>query len=122
MDPLAVLNRFSNRDKHRELVTVASFIDLPWISHDAANVRFTYTGEGRPLHDGTRVTSFIVSEPKADQMKVYPDFKFEVRVEGVPLIRTLEGIVWRVEQVVRACETGTPLPIWLRPLGHDEQP
>lgn len=121
-DPLAVLNRFSNRDKHRELVAVASFVDLPWVSYDDANIEFTFSGEGRPLHDGTHVTSFTLRGPQADKMQVHPDFNFEVHAEGVPLINTLEGIVWRVAQVVEACEAGLSLPLWLRPLGHDDPP
>lgn len=119
-DPLAVLRRFSNRDKHRELVTVASFIEFPGVGHDGAQIEFTYSGEGKPLHHDAKVVSFFVRGPQAMQMHVEPTFAYEVRLEGVPLISCLEGIAWRVEAVVRACESGQPLGLWLRPLGHGD--
>jgi hypothetical protein len=45
-------------------------------------MRLTDSGEGRDLHDGTKVMAFTVTGPKADQVEVGPFFSYEVRVEG----------------------------------------
>jgi len=129
-DVLAVLADLSNFDKHRDITAMASYVELPWLSHDGLlpgqSLRATYTAEGKPLGDeDTQVMSFILSGPKADQMKVYPGVAYEVRIERVRrnkrtidrigLVTTLEHIAMRVADVIEAVEMGRPPSVWLRP-------
>jgi hypothetical protein len=126
-DALAVLADFSNHDKHRNITTAVSFIEMPMVSHGGSHVEFIYTGQGKPLAPDkqTHVLSFIVRGPEAEKMHVNPDFMYEVLIERVRrdrkttewvnLRRTLEAVAARVEVVLRAVETGEPLGTWLRP-------
>lgn len=103
MDPLAELMRLSNLDKHRDLSTVASYVDIPWVlsSH---RIEYMDVADGRPLHHDAKVVSFIAHGPKASEMDVYPDLTYQIRIEGVPLRETFSRIVARVGMIIDACE------------------
>jgi len=72
--PLAFLADLSNADKHRELSAVAATVSVPGYGYDGpeSDMRFTDSGEGRDLHDGTKVMAFTVTGPRADQVEVGP--------------------------------------------------
>jgi hypothetical protein len=115
---LAFLADLSNADKHRELSTVAATVSVPGYGYDGpeSDMRFTDSGEGRDLHDGTKVMAFTVTGPKADQVEVGPFFSYEVRVEGHPFRGSLERIAFAVWKSVRECESGLPFPVMTPPL------
>jgi hypothetical protein len=110
---LALLSELSRIDKHRNLTAVAANVQVPFIGHDGpdSEIQFTDTGIGRELHEGAKVMAFTVTGPKADQVDVSPDFRYEVRVEGRPLIGSLNRIVYGVWKSVTECETGEPFPL-----------
>ena len=116
--PLAFLADLSNADKHRELSAVAATVSVPGYGYDGpeSDMRFTDSGEGRDLHDGTKVMAFTVTGPRADQVEVGPFFRYEVRVEGHPLRGSLERIALAVWKSVRECESGLPFPVVTPPL------
>jgi hypothetical protein len=128
--PLAFLAELSNADKHRELTTVAAAVVVPGFGWEGpeSDMRFTDTGEGRDLHDGTKVMAFTVSGPRADQVKVGPMFAYEVRVEGIHLGGSLQRIAHAVWKSVSECEFGEPFPMLtpqlfrLLPDGQTEYP
>jgi hypothetical protein len=115
VDPLAELHKLSNIDKHRTLTTIACSVDftsigvatdysLEWINAFAAG----------PLgHEDTEVASFIIrSKSEIDQVKVKPEFSYEVRIEGRPLVTSLVDYGKRVFEIITECESGKPMPLW----------
>jgi hypothetical protein len=125
-DSLAVLSDLSNHDKHRDIATLASYIDIPWVTSDGP-VQFVSSHMGRPLSPDqeTEVAAFVVSGPEAHKMKVQTDFSYQVRVERVrrdrrtvdeaPLVTTLENIARRVGNIIEVVEGRQPLSVWLAP-------
>jgi hypothetical protein len=72
--PLAVLNRLSNRDKHRLLVPVVAGMNLSdvWVGSDNAEGRFTHLKTGA-ISDGDRIVTFVASPKDPSQpMAVQP--------------------------------------------------
>jgi hypothetical protein len=113
-DALARLQQLSNLDKHRTLAVVACAIDLAYVSHNAEGRfgSFTYTGEDRPLHEGTKVLSYVAPvTAEGEEMNVNAGFDYQVRIEGLPLASTLVWIARRVFECVTECETRQPMPI-----------
>lgn len=113
LDPLAVLNSFSNRDKHRELATVATAADFTYIGHDLG-VEITEwiqpMSAGHVLHQDTEIARFVATfEDDVDEMKVKPDFTYEVRIQGRKLIHDFRWISNGVFAALVECETGQPI-------------
>jgi hypothetical protein len=81
-DPLAVLGRLSNRDKHRLLIPMVAALGetRSWVASDNADIRFTYLARG-PVEDGAKIASFTAT-PKdpAEDMQVYPQSGLEIQV------------------------------------------
>jgi hypothetical protein len=72
--PLAVLNRLSNRDKHRLLVPVVAAMDLSevWVGSDNADGRFTYL-KASTVEDGERIVTFVaIPKDPSQPMTVHP--------------------------------------------------
>lgn len=110
---LAILADLSNADKHREITTVAAKVEVPGFGYDGpeSDMRFLDSGEGRDLHQGTKVMAFVVDSPQADQVAVGPFFRYEVRVEGRSLTGSLQSIAHAVWKNVSECEFGEPFPV-----------
>ncbi len=112
VDALYTLGWLARLDKHRNLTTVASVVETPYISHDGIDVNFTDSGEGRQLKEGTKVMAFTVSgATEPDEVNVYPDFTYQVAVEGRSLVGVLQFVVFAAFKGVAECETGKPLPM-----------
>jgi hypothetical protein len=111
LDALARLNKLSNLDKHRVLNTVACAVHFPYVGHSVqgVSIRFTDYGNDRPLHEGTKVMSFVAPVLEPGEMEVEPNFAYEVRIEGMPLEGALVAIAKRVFEAVTECETGQPI-------------
>lgn len=117
LDPLAVLSRLSNLDKHRTLATVACAIDLPWVgvkAHVNISWRKVPTAD-EPLSHDTEVAAFTATtDTVIKEVDVDPRFTYAVRIEGRPLIETLVDLASSVYEAVTECETGRPMPIFAR--------
>ena len=127
-DALAVLADLSNHDKHRNITTAVSFIELPYLGHDgSADIEIIYNGEGQPLAPDkeTHVVSFLDRGSEAEKVDVHPDFFYEVLIERVrrdrrstewlKLRTVLETVSGRAWDVLNAVETGRSPSVWLRP-------
>lgn len=133
-DALAVLNDLSNADKHRNITTAVSYIGMPSLAHllpaygpAPYDIRFTYSGEGKPLAPDkeTHVASFVVQGVKPEEVYVQTDFSYEVLIERtrrdrkttdwIKLRGALGVVASRVAVVLDAVESGKPLGHWMRP-------
>ena len=111
MDPLAILNRLSNIDKHRTLTTVACWVSQATIGHSGGHETITdwVPGTMEQLGAGRRQIGSLVAHDDAQQNE--PDLEvmygYEVRLENVPL-----GYVWNfarpIFEVLWEIETGKP--------------
>jgi len=108
-DPLAVLSKLSNLDKHRLLVPMIAAVSETdsWVASDNADVRFTYLSRQPVVHD-TKIVSFTAT-PKdtAVDMKVHPQSGLEIQIDKTGIVgytigavRLLEMIHWHVRQTV----------------------
>jgi hypothetical protein len=72
-DPLAILNRLSNADKHRLLVPVIAAVNVreSWVASDNADVRFQYIARGQ-VNDGTKIVSFIAEPQRPNRRDDHP--------------------------------------------------
>jgi hypothetical protein len=73
-DPLEVLRKLSNLDKHQLLVPMIAAVDLreSWVASDNADIRFRYIARGPVEHD-TKIVAFTATpkDPAID-MNVQP--------------------------------------------------
>lgn len=111
-DALAILRTLSNLDKHRTLTTIAAAVDLPFISHDGGpvEVQFLEVWEDRPLDKDTHVMTYAVRHPQANQVQVYPDLRYQVRIEGRGMASTFVYLARRVFECVWEVENGIAIP------------
>jgi hypothetical protein len=111
VDPLAILNRLSNVDKHRSLTTVAGAVSEAAIGHSGGQGTITDWDHGtfNPLGSGRiQVASFVA---RGDAQQNEPDvtimYGYELRIENIPL-----GYLWNVVrpifEVLWEIETGAP--------------
>jgi hypothetical protein len=72
--PLAVLNRLSNRDKHRLLVPVVAGVNLRdvWVGSDNADVRFTHLELGTVEHDALIVGFTARPKDSSQELVINP--------------------------------------------------
>lgn len=109
--PLAVLSSLSNLDKHRVLATVVSAVHHEAIGvPEGVEARWEMSATNRPLGSGkTHISTFVAfAEAEGVEVKVYPSFAYQVRIEGRP-INYLVGIAQEVFRIVAEVETGEPL-------------
>ncbi len=94
-DPLAVLRKLSNRDKHRLLVPmIAALRELDsWVASDNADIRFTYLAKG-PVEHNTKIVSFIAT-PKgsAEDMQVETHSGLEIQIGDTGIVSIAIGAV-----------------------------
>jgi hypothetical protein len=79
-DPLAILRKLSNRDKHRLLVPMIAALRETgsWVASDNAEIRFTYLARG-PVEDDTKIVSFTATpeDPSKDMKCIrIPDLRY----------------------------------------------
>lgn len=100
-DPLAILNRLSNRDKHHLLVTMVASVSETdsWVSSNNAEVRFTHLARGA-VHDGTRIVSFT-ARPRdpTERMDVYPQSGLQIQVDDTGIASFAIGAVELLEMI-----------------------
>jgi hypothetical protein len=87
-DPLAVLHRLSNRDKHHLLVPMVAALGQPstWVAWSDGDIRFTYIAKG-PVEQDTKMVSFTATpEDPTANMKVTPSADLEIQVGGNGII------------------------------------
>jgi hypothetical protein len=113
--PLAVLNDFSNRDKHRILAAVVSAVTHEGVGvPEGINLTWEDIATNKPLGPGRQqISTFRVrADGNIENVKVEPMFSYEVRIEG----RQIGTLRWIGNQVYRAfyeVEKGEPPPLFL---------
>jgi hypothetical protein len=100
-DPLAILRRLSNLDKHRLLVTTVAAVSEQesWVGSGNAEVHFTFLETGPVKHDAKIMVVTATPEDPAVEMSVHPETALEVhvadtgivgyRIEAVDLLKML---------------------------------
>jgi hypothetical protein len=100
-DPLAVLNRLANRDKHHLLVTMIASVDEAesWVSSTNAEIRFTHLARG-PVHEGTRIVSFTATprDPTLG-MDVHPQSGLQIQVDETGITSYVSNAVQLLEMI-----------------------
>jgi hypothetical protein len=100
-DPLAVLNRLANRDKHHLLVTMIASVDEAesWVSSNNAEIRFTHLERG-PVHEGTRIVSFTATprDPTLG-MDVHPQSGLQIQVDDTGITSYVSNAVQLLEMI-----------------------
>lgn len=74
-DPLAFLQKLSNRDKHRLLTPMIAAVSGTdsWVASNNADVRFTYLAKGA-VEDGTTIVAFTATpQDPTKEMKCIPN-------------------------------------------------
>jgi hypothetical protein len=107
-DPLAVLNRLSNLDKHRLLVPVIAAVSDTgvWVGSDNAEVNFTFIEPGA-VEDGTKIVAFTTAPKDPTQpMAVHPQSGLEIQLADTGstyrsnVVGTLEMLHYHVRRWV----------------------
>jgi hypothetical protein len=87
-DPLTVLRKLSNRDKHHLLIPmIAALSEMSsWVASDNADIRFTYLARGA-VENGTKIVSFTAA-PKdpAKDMNVHPQSGLEIQIGNTGIV------------------------------------
>jgi hypothetical protein len=100
-DPLTVLRKLSNRDKHRLLVPMIAAVSEPdsWVGSDNAEIRFTYLARGPVEHD-TKIVAFTAT-PKdpTEDMKVHPQSGLEIQIGDTGIVGFALGAVDLLEML-----------------------
>lgn len=87
-DPLAILNKLSNLDKHRLLVTTVAAVSEQetWVGSDNAEIDFTFIETGPVKHDAKIVALTAAPKDPAVQMNVQPKADLEVHVADTGIV------------------------------------
>ena len=100
IEPLEVLRRLSNTDKHRLLVSMATARNLEWVAEAGAKIAFTELSTV-PLKDGAPVMRFTASPTTADlamQVQAHAEFAIVIqdatRSQFPDAIAALHGLHW----------------------------
>lgn len=100
-DPLAILRKLSNRDKHHLLVAMIAALSetSSWVGSDNADIRFTYLARG-PVEDGTKIVSFTATpkDPALD-MKVHPESGLQIQIDKTGIVSFAIGAVELLEMI-----------------------
>ena len=102
-DPLSVLRRLSNKDKHKLLLTVGAAVSDAdsWISNTNAVINLTDYRPGPVKHDAPIMAFTARPKDPADEMYVNPQSGLEIQVgetglfypEGVPITAELSDFL-----------------------------
>ena len=106
-DPLSVLRRLSNKDKHRLLLPVAAAVSdsNSWVSSDNAIINFTGYAPGPVKHDAEILAFTARPKDPSKNMQVYPQSGLEVQLgepglfysDGTPVTAEISdflGYLW----------------------------
>lgn len=87
-NPLAVLRKLSNLDKHRLLVTTVAAVseEESWVGSDNADVRFTFFETGPVEHDARIMVVTATPNDPALEMSVEPRTHLEVHVADTGIV------------------------------------
>ena len=94
-DPLAILRKLSNRDKHRLLIPmIAALSDTgSWVASDNADIRFTHLARGPVEHD-TKIVSFTATrKDPTKHMNVHPESGLEIQIGNTGIVGYAIGAV-----------------------------
>jgi hypothetical protein len=90
-DPLAILNKLSNRDKHRLLVPCVAAVSEAdsWVASDNAEINFEFIEPGPVTHDARIVTLTATPKDRSAEMTVDPrsGLQIELRETGADDLR-----------------------------------
>ena len=105
-NPLAILRKLSNLDKHRLLVTtVAAVSELEsGVGSGNAEVRFTFFATGPVIHDAKIMTLTATPEDPTVEMSVHPETALEVHVADTGIVGyRIEAVdlLWMLHHHVR---------------------
>jgi hypothetical protein len=98
-DPLAILNKLSNLDKHRLLLTMASAVSesASWIESTNARVEITEYNPGPAKHDAKSLAFTATPEDPTADMYVMPRSGLEIQVKDTGAI----GLDLEVSELLR---------------------
>lgn len=109
-DPLVVLNRLDNDDKHRLLhpsyiypgATEQTGLDLIHVAQPSRVVRATNSWTaGQPLEHGTTLATFMVHNPEEGILHVRPDAQIGFAIGGLDAGRTqFSAMIARVHEII----------------------
>jgi hypothetical protein len=87
-DPLAILNKLSNLDKHRLLVTTVAAVSEreTWVGSDHAETLFTFIETGPVKHDAKIVVLTAAPKDPSVKMNVHPKADLEVHVADTGIV------------------------------------
>jgi hypothetical protein len=93
-DPLAILRKLSNLDKHRLLVPMISGTSVKdtWIGSDNAKIRWTLLERGPVEHDAKIVAFTATPEDPAKNMNVQPQSGLQIQLRDTGVIRSMVDI------------------------------
>ena len=83
-DPLAILQKLSNDDKHRLLVPMIAAVSSQnvWVGADNADIEFTHIASGPVEHDTRIVTFTATPRDRSKGMTVHPQSGLEIQLAG----------------------------------------
>jgi hypothetical protein len=87
-NPLAVLRRLSNLDKHRLLVPVIAAVSWhdSWVASSNAEIRFRYIARGPVEHDTKIVAFHAVPEDPSKDMDVQPQSGLQIQLNETGIV------------------------------------
>jgi hypothetical protein len=87
-DPLAILRKLSNLDKHQLLVPVIAAVSLrdSWVASDNADIRFTYIARGPVKHDAKIVAFTARPKDPALDMHVEPQSGLQIEISDTGIV------------------------------------
>jgi hypothetical protein len=93
-DPLAILNRLSNLDKHRLPVTTIAAMETrsTWISSDNADCQLTFVDAGAVEHDQKIVAFTAKPHDQLKPMNVVPQADLRVQISEKGLIYNISAL------------------------------
>jgi hypothetical protein len=90
-DPLAILNKLSNRDKHRLLLPYVAAVSTAdsWVSSSSADISFEFIEPGPVEHDARIVALVAKPQDPYEEMYVHPQsgLRIELRDTGADDLR-----------------------------------
>jgi hypothetical protein len=122
-DPLAVLRKLSNLDKHQLLVPMIAAVSLreSWVASDNAEVRFHFIARG-PIEHDTKIVAFTATPKDAAlDMNVQPRSGLEIQLQNTGIVGfdisaldLLQMIEYHIRQTVIAWsfDYGQLPPTW----------
>jgi hypothetical protein len=132
-DPLAILNKLSNLDKHRLLVPVVAAVSATdsWVASDNAEITWDFIAADPVAHDAKLVAFTAVPRDSSGDMVVDPSSGLQIELRdtgaddlGLDVVHLLEMIHYHVRHMVIGMwfERGYMLQTWAESQGLQEPP